>query len=256
MTRNTTFTLGVVDDDPAFLLGLGKRLEEARWDHIPLNGSESVRDLTALKLNALLVDPAALESDPWEYLKAICGELPALALLVCSADSTLEERVRALRLGVDDWIAKPSHPREVIARIEATVRRTQPGPSRLESAPMLAGELEIRADQYQVLVAGESVGLTRREFEVLHLLAGVSGQVIEREEIYRQVWGYAMAHGDRSVDVFVRKLRLKLESHSAGWRYIHTHVGVGYRFEPDPADEAVEAAEPRSQTVHSSVTAA
>jgi DNA-binding winged helix-turn-helix (wHTH) protein len=59
--------------------------------------------------------------------------------------------------------------------------------------------------------------------------------VIEREEIYQRVWGYAMAHGDRSVDVFVRKLRSKLQKLSPGWEYIHTHFGVGYRFEPEQA---------------------
>jgi len=65
------------------------------------------------------------------------------------------------------------------------------------------------------------------------VLAEARGKVIEREEIYQRVWGYAMAHGDRSVDVFVRKLRRKLERLSAGWEYIHTHFGVGYRFEPE-----------------------
>ena len=74
--------------------------------------------------------------------------------------------------------------------------------------------------------------LTRREFELLQLLAQAEGKVLQREEIYQAVWGYAMAHGDRSVDVFVRKVRLKLETASPGWSYIHTHFGVGYRFQP------------------------
>ena len=88
---------------------------------------------------------------------------------------------------------------------------------------------------------GEPV-LTRREFELLQVLAEASGRVIEREEIYQRVWGYAMAHGDRSVDVFVRKLRSKLHKQSPGWDYIHTHFGVGYRFEPEPVSPAeVEA---------------
>ena len=64
--------------------------------------------------------------------------------------------------------------------------------------------------------------------------------MIEREEIYQKVWGYAMAHGDRSVDVFVRKLRQKLQRHSANWRYIHTHFGIGYRFDPEPVGTAAE----------------
>ena len=105
-------------------------------------------------------------------------------------------------------------------------------------------QLEIRPDQYQAFVSGQSVGLTRREFELLQLLAEAHGQVIEREEIYQKVWGYAMAHGDRSVDVFVRKLRAKLTKSSPGWEYIHTHFGIGYRFEPESLDPEVSTPEP------------
>ncbi|HET8815335.1 MAG TPA: winged helix-turn-helix domain-containing protein, partial [Solirubrobacterales bacterium] len=90
------------------------------------------------------------------------------------------------------------------------------------------------------------------------------GQVLEREQIYQQVWGYAMAHGDRSVDVFIRKLRKKLEEHSPRWAYIHTHFGIGYRFEPEPAgivEEELRPAEPAQQAdspspaVHDALTA-
>jgi DNA-binding winged helix-turn-helix (wHTH) protein len=91
-----------------------------------------------------------------------------------------------------------------------------------------------------VIVSGGSLDLTRREFELLHLLAEAKGQVLEREAIYQRVWGYAMAHGDRSVDVFVRKLRKKLEAASPGWVYLHTHFGVGYRFDPQEAEEKEE----------------
>ena len=120
-----------------------------------------------------------------------------------------------------------------MARIEAVVRRRRRGRANADVGPLVAGELEIRGDQFQAFVSGQSVGLTRREFELLQVLADARGKVIEREEIYQRVWGYAMAHGDRSVDVFVRKLRRKLEKQSAGWEYIHTHFGVGYRFEPE-----------------------
>ena len=91
-----------------------------------------------------------------------------------------------------------------------------------------------------------SVDLTRREFELIQLLAEAEGQVLQREEIYERVWGYAMVHGDRSVDVFVRKLRQKLERASPGWRYIHTHFGIGYRFSAEPVVEEGAAVEPRA----------
>jgi DNA-binding winged helix-turn-helix (wHTH) protein len=107
----------------------------------------------------------------------------------------------------------------------------------VEAGPLVAGELEIRADQFQAFVRTTSVDLTRREFEVLQLLAQAKGKVLQREEIYQAVWGYTMAHGDRSVDVFVRKVRQKLEKASPDWNYIHTHFGVGYRFDPERRDD-------------------
>jgi DNA-binding response OmpR family regulator len=159
--------------------------------------------------------------------------------VVCTGQSTVAQRVRGLRLGADDWVAKPCHPEEVIARLEAVVRRRRRSRVQPESGPMIVGELEIRSDQFQAFVAGRSLDLTRREFELLQLLAEAKGSVLEREAIYQRVWGYSMAHGDRSVDVFVRKLRQKLERASPSWRYIHTHFGIGYRFDPEtPLEDA------------------
>jgi DNA-binding response OmpR family regulator len=186
-----------------------------------------------MKLNALLFDPAVLGSDGWGYLERICGMLPDLAVIVCTGQSSVAQRVRGLRLGADDWVTKPCHPEEVMARIEAVVRRRRRARVSADVGPLVTGELEIRADRYQAFVSGESLDLTRREFELLHLLAEAKGQVLERETIYQRVWGYAMAHGDRSVDVFVRKLRQKLQKRSPSWSYIHTHFGVGYRFDPE-----------------------
>ena len=229
-----TIRLAVIDTDSAFITPLAKRLEAAGWEHRVLPGSIPLDELVAMKLNALLVDISVLGPDGWGFLEQVCGAVPGLGVLVCTGRSTVAQRVRGLRLGADDWISKPSHPEEVMARAEAVARRRRRSSQRAEAGPLVAGDLEIREDQYQAFVSGQSIGLTRREFELLHLLADAHGQVIEREDIYQKVWGYAMAHGDRSVDVFVRKLRQKLQRHSAGWRYIHTHFGIGYRFDPEP----------------------
>jgi len=140
------------------------------------------------------------------------------------------------------------------SRSRATPRSCSPA-SRRSCA---AVEVEIRADRFQAYVDGASVDLTRREFELIELLAGAEGRVLEREEIYQRVWGYAMARGDRSVDVFVRKLRQKLEKASPEWRYIHTHFGVGYRFSPEPAEgtAAAEAAAASAAPVDAAAAAA
>jgi DNA-binding response OmpR family regulator len=240
MSNQTAIRLAVIDTDSAFLTVLGKRLDGSDWEHRVLGGSAPIDELVAMKLNALLVDLSVLGPNGWEFLEKVCSSIPGLGVLVCTNQSTVAQRVRGLRLGADDWIAKPCHPEEVMARIQAVVRRRRRAEVRLEIWPVVHGDLEIRGDQYQAFVGGQSLGLTRREFELLQLLAEVPGQVVEREEIYQRVWGYAMAHGDRSVDVFIRKLRQKLHRHSPDWHYIHTHFGIGYRFDPEAAGSAGE----------------
>jgi DNA-binding response OmpR family regulator len=228
--------LAVIDTDSGFLQVLDKRLERLGWEHRTLGSAVPVETIVAMRLSALVVDLAILGPSGWDYLERVTAELPGLGVIVCTGQSTVAQRVRGLRLGADDWLAKPCHPEELIARVEAVVRRRRRSDARQERGPVAAGELEIRSDRFQAFVAGVSVDLTRREFELIELLAGSEGRVLEREEIYQRVWGYAMARGDRSVDVFVRKLRQKLEKASADWRYIHTHFGVGYRFAAEPID--------------------
>ena len=230
-----TVRLAVIDTDSGFVRVLVRRLEAAGWEYRVISSTVPPDDLLAMKLNALVVDLSVLGPAGWEFLERVCAMLPDLAVIVASHGSTVAQRVRGLRLGADDWVSKPSHPEEVMARIEAVVRRRRRSRPKADVGPLVAAEVEIRADQFQAFVAGRSVNLTRREFELLELLADANGKVLEREEIYQRVWGYAMAHGDRSVDVFIRKLRAKLQKHSPGWAYIHTHFGVGYRFEPEPA---------------------
>jgi DNA-binding response OmpR family regulator len=232
--------LAVIDDDSGFVTVLSKRTEVIGWQQRSLAGAIPPEELVAMKLNALVVNPAVLGDEGWAYLERICGILPDLGVIVCTERSTVAQRVRGLRLGVDDWVGKPCHPEEVIARVEAVLRRRRRARSKLEPTPIVAGDLEVRGDRFQAFVGGRSLDLTRREFELLQLLAESAGQVLERDAIYQRVWGYAMARGDRSVDVFVRKVRQKLEQASPTWIYIHTHFGVGYRFDPEPSGGRAE----------------
>ena len=254
MNTQQTIRLAVIDDDSGFVTVLSKRTQAAGWQQRTLTGGIPAEELVAMKLNALLLDPTVIGEEGWAYLERICGMLPDLGVIVCTERSTVAQRVRGLRLGVDDWIGKPCHPEEVVARVEAVLRRRRRARPQIEAGPVVAGELEIRADRFQAFVAGTSLDLTRREFELLQLLAESEGQVLEREAIYQRVWGYAMAHGDRSVDVFIRKLRQKLEKSSPGWQYIHTHFGVGYRFDPEAVAVGAESAEPAAEPVTEPVT--
>ena len=213
---------------------MARRFGELGWHVETLTGAVPYSALVPLRLHVLVLDIELLGPHGWRYLDGLTGELPDLGVIVCTGRSTVAQRVRALGLGVDDWLTKPFDVEELAARVEALVRRRR----RLEvpsERTLHAGELELRAGDWQAFVGGESVQLTPREFELLLLLVRAGGQVLPREEIYQRVWGYAMVAGDRSVDVFVRKLRQKLEQASPEWRYLHTTFGVGYRFAPEHA---------------------
>jgi DNA-binding response OmpR family regulator len=226
--------LAVIDRDAGFMQVLSNRLSARGWEHRSLSSPVRLDVLLAMRLNALVLDVEVIGPEAWDYLERVCSRLPGLAVIVCTAPASVSQRVRGLRLGVDAWMSKPCHPEELIAVCEAAMRRHRRQEMPEVASASTVGEISIRPDLYQAYVRDVSLDLTPREFELLQLLAR-SDRVLRREEIYERVWGYAMVHGDRSVDVFVRKLRQKLRAASPEWSYIHTHFGVGYRFAPEPS---------------------
>jgi DNA-binding response OmpR family regulator len=232
-TQASGLRIALIDDDSGLITVLDRRFSALRWNSRVFGYAAEPEQLTALKLHALVVNPAITGLG---YIEWVSDRLPGLALLVCSKPAPVAERVRALRTGADDWITKPCHPEELVARIEAVLRRRRTGELPAGDEAIAAGELTIRPDRFDAYAGSTPAGLSRKEYELLAQLAGAAGRVLEREDIYQRVWGYTMARGDRSVDVFVRKLRQKLEAVSPCWRYVHTHFGVGYRFAAEPLD--------------------
>jgi DNA-binding response OmpR family regulator len=233
--------IALIEDDSGLVTVVTRRFAALRWESQVLGYAASPDELAALKLHALIVNPAITGL---AYVERVAERLPGLALLVCAQPTTVSERVRGLRSGADDWITKPCHPEELVARMEAVLRRRRSGELPAEDAALAAGELTIRPDRYDAHAGETAAGLSRKEYELLSQLAAAEGRVLEREEIYQRVWGYTMVRGDRSVDVLVRKLRQKLEAASPGWRYVHTHFGVGYRFAAQPVVVVAEPERP------------
>ncbi len=225
--------VALIDDDSGLVTVLDRRFARLRWEREVIGYPVGHDQLAALRLHALIVNPGLTGLD---YIERVAAALPGLALLVCTDPVPVADRVRGLRGGADDWMTKPCHPEELIARIQAVIRRRRTGELPLGDSTVVAGELAIRPDRFDAYVGGEPASLSRKEYELLHQLATAEGRVLEREDIYQRVWGYTMARGDRSVDVFVRKLRQKLERLSPNWRYVHTHFGVGYRFAAEPVN--------------------
>jgi DNA-binding response OmpR family regulator len=244
--------VALIDDDRGLLTVLERRFTALGWDRQVLSAPVGPDQLTQLRLHALIVNPALTGL---QYIERISTGLPGLALLVCSRSAPVADRVRALRGGADDWITKPCHPEELVARIEAVMRRRRAEMLIGDTTPIEAGDLAIRPDRFDAYVGERAASLSRKEYELLYQLAGAQGRVLEREEIYQRVWGYTMVRGDRSVDVFIRKLRNKLERISPGWHYVHTHFGVGYRFAAEPVDgPAPRAPSTPAQPVRALVT--
>jgi DNA-binding response OmpR family regulator len=237
--------VGIADRDSGLVQTLLKRLPGAAMEPV-LAVTVDPEALIRQRLEALVLDVEIIGDSYWPDVERLCECLPTLAVVVCTGRSSVAQRVRGLRLGVDAWVTKPCHPEELISVVGAVLRRHRRGELPVDNGPLTAGELTIRSDRYQAYVGHSSIELTAREFQLLLLLAQ-NERVLERAEIYERVWGYAMAHGDRSVDVFVRKLRQKLLAASPEWTYIHTHFGIGYRFAPEPRHERVERAQRRER---------
>src|SRR3954452_11033507 len=122
----------VLEPGSGFLQVLGKRLERLGWEHRVLASPVPVEAVVAMRLNAMVLDLAVLGPQAWDYLERLCGSLPGLGIVVCTGQSTVAQRVRGLRLGADDWLTKPCHPEELLARVEAVVRRRRRAEAREE----------------------------------------------------------------------------------------------------------------------------
>jgi DNA-binding response OmpR family regulator len=135
--------IAVLDRDSGFIQVLSKRLDRLGWEHRVLASPVPADAVVAMRLSALVVDLAVLGPQAWGWLERLCEALPELGIVVCTGPSTVAQRVRGLRLGADDWITKPCHPEEVIARVQSVVGG-RPGPA---PAPPPAGRRPNRSSR-------------------------------------------------------------------------------------------------------------
>jgi DNA-binding response OmpR family regulator len=225
--------IAAIEHDRRFLQQLATRLDARGGALIVHGGPVTAKQLATGDPHAVLLDIALIGRQWEQWLSWHPARVPGLGILVCTGHSTLRQRVHGLQAGADGWVTKPCHPEEVLAHLEAIVRARRYRPPSEQLVPLLRGELEIRPDGGDVLAVGGPVGLGGREFAVLLQLALHEGQVLERERLHREVWGFTMAQGSRALDVVVRRLREKLALASPDWIYVHTHRGVGYRFQAE-----------------------
>jgi DNA-binding response OmpR family regulator len=172
--------------------------------------------------------------DGWRLLETVRGEGIGTPIVVVSARGTEHDRVHALEIGADDYLVKPFSMKELVARVRAAARRGLRAQEESRGEPIEIEELVVDPRNVQAFVDGESCELTPTEFRLLYALALEQGRVVTRDELLQKIWGRRQTRRDRTVDVFVRKLRDKVDRRAARHSFIQTRYGVGYKLEAAP----------------------
>ncbi|MBF6126916.1 response regulator transcription factor [Nocardia brasiliensis] len=223
----------VVDDEVRVLASLRRGLELSDFEVITASdGAEALTMCRTQTPDAMVLDvnmPTLDGEGVVTALRAMGNDIP---ICVLSARSAVTDRIACLERGADDYLTKPFDLGELVARLRALLRR-RVGTAEPACAPVRVGQVQIDLAGHRVLAAGKPVDLTKREFEVLALLADHPGIVLGREQILSAVWGYDFPTDTNVVDVFVSYLRRKLEAPGAA-RVVHTVRGVGFVLREQP----------------------
>ncbi len=235
MTSPTGHSRGsilVVDDEPTIAEVLARYLERAGYEpRVAGDGMQAIEMVATQRPDLVVLDIMLPGLDGLEVMRRIRESDPdRVAVILLTAKGEESDRVIGLRLGADDYVVKPFSPAELVARVDAVLRRIDTSPE--QAAPLEFGELRIDPAARRVFVAGAEAQLTQREFDLLIFLARHPGQVFSRNQLMDAVWQYSFYTDTSTVTVHIRRLRSKIEA-DAGWpRFIQTVWGVGYRFQP------------------------
>ena len=225
----------IVEDDDVIAQGMASHLASAGFD--PVSVSHGEAGLARLRFEhpeVCVVDLMLPRMDGWRLIEQARAEGIGTPIIVVSARGTEHDRVHALEIGADDYLVKPFSMKELVARVAAAARRGTRAERPDEGEAIEVEELRIDPRQVQAFVAGESAELTPTEFRLLYALARERGRVVSRDELLQKLWGRREGHRDRTVDVFVRKLREKIDRRAESHTFLQTRYGVGYTFEAVP----------------------
>jgi DNA-binding response OmpR family regulator len=218
----------IVDDEPEMVRGLQDNLRFEGYETLTARDGEGALALaTSEALDLIVLDLMLPGQSGWEVCRTLRQRGLDVPIIMLTARGEETDQVRGLELGADDYVTKPFSLRELLARIRAVLRR--PGPRR--KAEMYAwGDARLDPRSRRAWKAGREVGLTRKEFELMHYLVEHPGETLTRERLLNEVWGYERFPTTRTVDTHVLRLRQKFETDPEHPAHILTVHGQGYRF--------------------------
>jgi two-component system KDP operon response regulator KdpE len=217
----------VCDDEPQILRALGVILRDAGFDVVTAASAGEALDASAVRPpDAAILDLVLPDGDGVDVTRAIRGwsEMP---ILVLSAVGEEDEKIRALDAGADDYVTKPFGPGELVARLNAILRRTS---GERDEPELIVGELEVDFAAHSVALSGSPVHLTPTEFELLRSLVRNRGRLMTHSTLLREVWGPAHEDDTPLLRAHVANLRRKIEPEPSNPRFVTTDPGIGYRF--------------------------
>lgn len=226
MDNSNNYKILVVDDEPDILEFIEYNLKREGYEvYLATNGQEGIDRAKEIAPDLIVLDVMMPVLDGIEACRRLreLEEFKSTFIVFLTARSEEYSEIAGFNVGADDYIAKPIKPRVLISRINAILRRKNPTDA---VSKIVVADLEIDRESFTVKKAGVHVQMAKKEFELLHLLAGKPGKVFTRENILEKVWGDDVLVVDRTIDVHIRKIREKL-----GDNYISTVKGVGYKFE-------------------------
>jgi two-component system, OmpR family, response regulator ResD len=222
----------VVDDEPTIAEVVSRYLERAGYEaRVASSGEDALAQSARERPDLVVLDLMLPGIDGLEVMRRLRQQdRGRTAIILLTARGEESDRIVGLRLGADDYVVKPFSPAELVARVDALVRRLDPEPA--SEPPLRFDGLEIDPGGRQVLLDGAAATLTHREFDLLLFLARHPGTAFTRGQLMERVWQYAFYTDTSTVTVHIRRLRAKIERDQARPRFIETVWGVGYRFAP------------------------
>jgi DNA-binding response OmpR family regulator len=232
MAEESSGTVLVVDDEATIVEIVARYLERAGFEtYQAMDGPEALRLAELHRPDLVVLDLMLPGFDGLEVMRRL-HEQPGkrVAVILLTARGEESDRLVGLRHGADDYVVKPFSPAELVARVEAVMRRISPPVDEEDAPPIERGPLRIEPATRRVFLDGTELSPTQREFDLLAYLAARPGRVFSRDQLMEAVWEYPFFTDTSTVTVHIRRLRAKLGDDSAEPRFIETVWGVGYRF--------------------------